>query len=307
MTTLLFEDPIFARHEVPAGHLERPERVASLQRRFAEKPFSELKRGEVTKAQIEDVLAAHEPAYAQRIAEIAPLQGMVALDSDTFMGPHSYAAALCAAGVACEAVKAVFSDGADNAFCVTRPPGHHASADRAMGFCIFNNIAIAARFAQRRHGAERVAIVDWDVHHGNGTQDIFESDPTVLYASTHQMPLYPYTGAPSEAGVGNIVNVALPTGAKTEAFQAAFVERILPAVDRFAPDLILISAGFDAHWRDPLGGLALKGDDFAWATRQLMQTAQRHCDGRIVSLLEGGYDIDGLLESASAHVAALMH
>ncbi len=306
MTTLIFEHPIFAQHEVPAGHVERPERVEVIGRRLADSPFAELGRGVVEPATEDDILAAHSEAHLAAIQAIAPDSGMVALDADTFLGPSSYEAALCAAGAACQATDAVLGGEADSAFGIIRPPGHHATATRAMGFCIFNNVAIAARRAQRVHGAERVAIVDWDVHHGNGTQDIFERDASVLYASTHQMPLYPYTGAPSETGVGNIVNVALSTGAKTGAFRAAFLEKILPAIDRFGPDLILISAGFDAHWRDPLGGLALTGDDFAWATEQLVAAAERHCKGRIVSMLEGGYDLDALVESASAHVAALM-
>lgn len=307
MTTILFEDNVFAEHEVPSGHVERPDRVTVIRDRLGGQPFSELRRGAVAPIDQEHILAVHAAEYADRIRSIAPKSGMVALDADTFLGPHSYMAVLSAAGAACLATDAVFSGTADNAFCLIRPPGHHASADRAMGFCIFNNAAIAARYAQQRYGAERVAIVDWDVHHGNGTQDIFERDPSVLYASTHQMPLYPYTGDPSETGVGNIVNVALTTGAKTDAFQAAFNEKILPAVDRFGPDFIVVSAGFDAHWRDPLGGLALTGEDFGWATERLMDVAERHCHGRLVSVLEGGYDLDALMESAAAHVAALMH
>lgn len=306
MTTLIYEHPIFAEHEVPSGHVERPERVEVIGRRLADSPFGELKRGTITPADDADILAAHSERYLAAIRDIAPEKGMVALDPDTFMGPSSLEAALYAAGAACCATDAVMGGEADNAFCIIRPPGHHATPDHAMGFCIFNNIAIAARHAQRLHGAERVAIVDWDVHHGNGTQDIFEADGSVLYASTHQMPLYPYTGAASETGVGNIVNVPLTEGTKGDGFKAAFSGRILPALDRFAPDLILISSGFDAHWRDPLGGLALTGEDFAWATEALMTVADRHGKGRIVSMLEGGYDLDALAESASAHVAALM-
>lgn len=306
MTTILFEDPIFALHQVPSGHLERAERVTAIQQRLAEPHFMGLERGVAVPAELEDILAVHTTHYAKRVLDSAPERGIVTLDGDTFLSQHSYEAALMAAGAACQAVAAVFRGSNDNAFCNIRPPGHHASAGRAMGFCIFNNIAIAARCAQRRFGAERVAIVDWDVHHGNGTQEIFQADPTVFYGSTHQMPLYPYTGYPAETGVGNIVNVALASGAKTKAFQTAFEQSILPALDRFSPDLILISAGFDAHWRDPLGGLALTSDDFAWATGQLMEIADKHCDGRIVSLLEGGYDIEGLVESAAAHVTALM-
>jgi acetoin utilization deacetylase AcuC-like enzyme len=305
--TLIYEHPIFAKHEVPSGHVERPERVEVIGRRLADPPFSDLERGAVSPAAEADILGAHSERYLAAIREAAPESGLVALDPDTFLGPSSYEAALCAAGAACGAVDAILDGGGDNAFCVVRPPGHHATQSQAMGFCIFNNVAIAARHAQQRSGVGRIAIVDWDVHHGNGTQAIFEEDASVLYTSTHQMPLYPYTGAPSETGVGNIVNVPLAAGARSDAFQAAFLNKILPAIDRFVPDLIMISAGFDAHWRDPLGGLALTGDDFAWATNQLMVAADRHCQGRIVSVLEGGYDLDGLVESTAAHVTALMH
>ncbi len=306
MTTLIFEHPIFAEHEVPSGHVERRERVEVIGRRLADSPFGELKRGAITPAADDDLAAAHSERYVAAIRAVAPEQGMVALDPDTFMGPSSLEAALFGAGAACRAVEAVMGGEANNAFCIIRPPGHHATPEHAMGFCVFNNVAIAARRAQRSLGAERVAIVDWDVHHGNGTQDIFEADASVLYASTHQMPLYPYTGTAAETGVGNIVNVPLAEGTKGDGFKAAFRDKVLPAIDRFAPNLILISAGFDAHWRDPLGGLALTGDDFAWATEQLMAAADRHCNGRIVSMLEGGYDLEALAESASAHVAALM-
>jgi acetoin utilization deacetylase AcuC-like enzyme len=187
-----------------------------------------------------------------------------------------------------------------------RPPGHHAEKQQAMGFCLINNVAVAARHAQKQHGAERVAIVDFDVHHGNGTQDIFWDDRSVLYASTHQMPLYPGTGAIGETGAGNIFNAPLRAGDGGDKIRAAFRERVLPAIDNFAPDLILISAGFDAHWRDPLANLRLAGEDFSWMTGKLMEMADRHCGGKLVSLLEGGYDLEGLAESASAHVRRLM-
>ncbi len=195
----------------------------------------------------------------------------------------------------------------DNAFVAMRPPGHHAEAATPMGFCFFNNAAIAARHAQAVHGAERVAIVDFDVHHGNGTQDIFWNDETVMYASTHEMPAYPGTGALGERGEhDNIVNAPLRAGDAGEVFREAYDSVILPRVEAFAPDFIIISAGFDAHYRDPLGNLMLREEDFAWVTRKLMAIAQRKCGGRLVSLLEGGYDLDGLARSVAAHVGALM-
>jgi acetoin utilization deacetylase AcuC-like enzyme len=222
------------------------------------------------------------------------------------MSPRSFEAASRAAGAACLAVDEVMAGRVANAFCAVRPPGHHAEADRAMGFCLFNNAVIGARHAQRAHGAARVAIVDWDVHHGNGTQAIVWSDPTILYASTHQMPLYPGTGAESETGVGNIFNAPLPPGAGGVEFRDAFNARILPALTAFSPDLIVISAGFDAHWRDPLASLNLTEDDFVWATMALQEIAERTAGSRIVSLLEGGYDLEALGASVAAHVATLM-
>ncbi|TIU26999.1 MAG: histone deacetylase family protein, partial [Mesorhizobium sp.] len=200
----------------------------------------------------------------------------------------------------------VFEGRAANAFVAARPPGHHAEKTTAMGFCLFNTAAIAARHAQKKHQAERVAIVDWDVHHGNGTQDIFWDDPSVLYCSTHQMPLYPGTGAKSETGAGNIVNAPLAPRTGSELFRDAFLSRVLPSIDAFAPDLIIISAGFDAHHRDPLAEINLTEDDFDWATGQLMERAGRHSGNRLVSLLEGGYDLQGLAFSVAAHVGRLM-
>jgi acetoin utilization deacetylase AcuC-like enzyme len=306
VTTVLFEHPIFAKHEVPSGHPERPERVLAVEKRLGESPFDGLDCIRAAPATTEQIFAVHDESYFDQIREASPKRGMVPLDPDTFLGPHSFEAAIHAAGAACAAVDAVFAGDADNAFCAVRPPGHHASQGHAMGFCIFNNAAIAVRHAQRHHGAKRVAIVDWDVHHGNGTQDIFWADASVLYASTHQMPFYPWTGGAEETGVGNIVNAPLASGSGSEAFRAAFAHRIAPAVERFAPDLIVISAGFDAHRLDPLGGLGLTAEDFGWATEQIMGIADRCCGGRIISVLEGGYDTDGLTESVAAHVAALM-
>jgi acetoin utilization deacetylase AcuC-like enzyme len=235
-----------------------------------------------------------------------PDEGLTRIDADTVVSPGSWEASMRALGAAAHAVDSVMTGKAANAFAATRPPGHHAEKATAMGFCLFNTIAAAARYAQERHGLERVAIIDWDVHHGNGTQDIFWSDTSVLYASTHQMPLFPGTGALSETGAGNIVNAPLTPGDNSERFREAFRERILKSVTNFHPDMILISAGFDAHHRDPLGQIMLTADDFAWATGKLMDIADQSCEGRIVSLLEGGYDLTGLAESAAAHIAQLM-
>ncbi len=234
------------------------------------------------------------------------MKELLELDADTSVSPKSWEAALTAVGASTAAIDDVFSGRADNVFVASRPPGHHAETSTAMGFCLFNNAAIAARYAQRRFGAERVAIVDWDVHHGNGTQEIFWRDPSVLYCSTHQMPLYPGTGAKDETGAGNIVNAPLSPRTGSEIFREAYLSRVLPAIDRFRPDLMIISAGFDAHHLDPLAEINLTEDDFDWATGQLMERAARFSGNRVVSLLEGGYDLQGLAFSVGAHVKRLM-
>jgi len=251
-------------------------------------------------------LYAHPQAYIDTLAAANPDEGITRLDPDTSMSPKSWQCVSLAVGAANAAVDAVFTGTADNCFVAARPPGHHAEKATAMGFCLLNNVAIAARHAQHAHGAERVAIVDWDVHHGNGTQDIFQEDESVLYASTHQMPLFPGTGAKTEAGVGNIFNAPLSANSGGDLFREAFKSRILPAIDDFKPDLILISAGFDAHYRDPLAQINLVEDDFDWATGRVMELARKSCDGRLVSLLEGGYDLVGLAQSTAAHVKRLM-
>jgi acetoin utilization deacetylase AcuC-like enzyme len=241
------------------------------------------------------------------VQEASPQQGLVQIDADTSMSPGTFEAALRGAGGAVHAVDQVMTGKAANAFVAVRPPGHHAETARPMGFCLFNNAAIAARHAQRKHGAERAAIVDFDVHHGNGSQDIFWSDPSVLYSSTHQMPLYPGTGAVSESGEHDtIVNAPLRPGDGGSQFKAAFENRILPRLKDFKPDLVVISAGFDAHTRDPLANLNLVEADFAWATQKLMEIADQSAQGRVVSVLEGGYDLEGLSQSVAAHVIALM-
>jgi acetoin utilization deacetylase AcuC-like enzyme len=253
------------------------------------------------------ITLCHPLDYFEAIRDASPSQGMVRLDADTSMSPGSFEAALRGAGAAVHAVDEVMTGKAANAFCAVRPPGHHAETVRPMGFCLFNNAAIATRYAQKRHGAERVAIVDFDVHHGNGSQEIFWSDGTVMYCSTHEMPLYPGTGSRSERGDRDtIVNAPLRAGDGGEQFKAAMETRILPRLAAFGPELIIISAGFDAHKRDPLANLQFLEEDFGWATRKIMEVADKTAQGRVVSVLEGGYDLEGLSKSAAAHVTALM-
>ncbi|MDP9137469.1 MAG: histone deacetylase family protein, partial [Pseudomonadota bacterium] len=254
----------------------------------------------------EDIERAHAQEYFYMVEQSAPEAGLEQLDPDTWMSPGSFAAGLRAVGAGVRAVEAVMRREARNAFCAVRPPGHHAETRRAMGFCLFNNIAVAAHHARAVFDAERVAVIDFDVHHGNGTQEIFWSDPDLFYASTHQMPLFPGTGARTETGVGNIVNMPLRAGNGSHEFRDAMRSVILPALDDFSPDLILVSAGFDAHRSDPLGSLELTEEDFVWVTLYLMDAAHRHCDGRVVSMLEGGYDLKALASSVAVHVQALM-
>jgi acetoin utilization deacetylase AcuC-like enzyme len=307
MPTLLVSHPSAADHAVPAGHPERPDRIRTVTEVLAGGRFAGLMREEAREGGLHLAKLCHDAAHVDRIAAAAPDEGFVGIDADTIMSPGTLAAVLHALGGAAQAVDAVFTGRAVNAFLAMRPPGHHAEIERAMGFCFFNTASVAARHAQKAHGAERVAIMDFDVHHGNGTQDIFWNDKTVLYASTHEMPLYPGTGDPSErGGYGNIVNAALRSGADGAEFREAMISAILPRIDAFKPDLIVISAGFDAHHRDPLASLRFVAEDFAWATRELCALAAKHANGRVVSVLEGGYDLIGLGESAAAHVAALM-
>ena len=307
MSTLLIQDPVFLDHAVPPGHPERPDRLRAIEKALSDERFAGLVRKPAPPAATAEVLAtAHAEDYIDEVRAAVPDDGMVQIEADTYLCPKTFDVAARAAGAACLAVNEVMTGAAANAFCAIRPPGHHAEADAPMGFCLFNNAVIAARQAQRVHGAARVAIVDWDVHHGNGTQAIVWSDPSILYCSTHQMPLYPGTGAMSETGCGNIVNAPLAAESGGAEFEQAFADRVLPALHAFAPDLIVISAGFDAHWRDPLANLNLREEDFVRATEELMEAANRHCGGRIVSVLEGGYDLVGLADSVAAHVATLM-
>ncbi|WP_144223251.1 histone deacetylase family protein [Mesorhizobium amorphae] len=306
MTTRLYTHPIFLEHITPAGHPERPDRLRAIERILDDEAFAALDRHEAPMGDEATILYCHPKDFVERVRKAIPSDGIAVIDSDTVASPKTWQAALTAIGAANAAVDDVFTGKADNVFVAARPPGHHAEKTTAMGFCLFNTAAIAARYAQEKHGVERVAIVDWDVHHGNGTQDIFWDDPSVLYCSTHQMPLYPGTGARNETGAGNIVNAPLAPATGSDIFREAFNTRVLPAIDSFGPDLVIISAGFDAHHRDPLAEINLVEDDFDWATGQLMDRARRHSSNRLVSLLEGGYDLHGLAFSVAAHVGRLM-
>ena len=307
MTTLVYTHRSSLRHETPPGHPERVDRIKAVYSVLDAPHFAAVQRREAPRATEAQLLLAHTPEHVQRIFAVAPESGFEYLDADTVMSAHSLEAALRAAGAATAAVDAVFRAEASNAFCALRPPGHHAEQNKAMGFCLFNQAAIAALHARTRYDAERVAVVDFDVHHGNGTQDIFWADENLFYGSTHQMPLYPGSGARNETGVGNIFNAPLRAGDGGVEFREAFNSIILPALDSFAPDLVIISAGFDAHVRDPLGSLELTEEDFAWATLRLMELADTHARGRVVSVLEGGYDLQGLAGSVGVHLHALMH
>jgi acetoin utilization deacetylase AcuC-like enzyme len=307
MSTLLITHPACLDHLTPAGHPERPDRLRAIMRAFEQERFQDLARVEAPAASLESIARCHPMEFVTAVRDATPQQGLVRIDADTSMSPGSFEAALRAAGGAVHAVDEVIGKKAANAFVAVRPPGHHAETERAMGFCLFNNVAIGARHAQKRHGAERVAIVDFDVHHGNGSQEIFWSDPTVMYCSTHEMPLYPGTGAVGERGEhNNIVNAPLRAGDGGERFREAVETAILPRLRDFSPDLVMVSAGFDAHMRDPLANLRLLEADFRWVTQKLMEVADHSAEGRLVSLLEGGYDLEGLANSAAAHVTALM-
>jgi acetoin utilization deacetylase AcuC-like enzyme len=307
VTTLLLSHSACLDHDTGPGHPERPDRVRAIAEALDQPRFAKLRRANAPGIDRTAILRVHPADYADAIEAASPAKGRVHLDPDTVMSAKSFTAiAHCVGGVTM-AVDEVMRGGAQNAFVAMRPPGHHAGTASPMGFCFFNNAAIAARHAQAAHGAERVAILDFDVHHGNGTQEIFWSDSSVLYASSHQMPMFPGTGGRDERGEhDNIVNAPLRASTNGEIFREALEVALLPSIDAFRPDLIVISAGFDAHRLDPLGGLSLVEEDFAWATTRLMEIAERHAKGRIVSVLEGGYDLIGLASSAAAHVDALM-
>lgn len=307
MTTLYVSHPCTLDHAVPPGHPERPDRIRAVERVLEKERFSDLLRCRAPQAGREVLTLAHPIPYVEAVVAASPQEGFVQIDGDTLMSPGTLESALRAVGGAVHAVDAVMTGECRNAFVAMRPPGHHAERMRAMGFCLFNSAAIAARHAQAKHGATRVALVDWDVHHGNGSQDIFWDDASVMYASTHERPLFPGSGAASERGNHDtIVNVPLRAGDDGAVFREAFEAGILRRVAAFAPDLVVISAGFDAHRLDPLANVMLEEADFGWATRRLMEIAERHAGGRVVSVLEGGYSLDGLSRSVGAHVDALM-
>lgn len=306
MSTLLFSHPICLEHSNFPGHPEQPDRLRVIETALENPAFFLLDRREAPEGSIKEIKRVHAPYHVEAILESVPKEGFVALDPDTGLSPASGQAALRAVGAACAAVDAVVGGEARNAFCAIRPPGHHAEAAQAMGFCLFNNAAIAARHGRAECGLDRVAVVDFDVHHGNGTQSAFEEDPTLFYASSHQWPAYPGTGMEHETGVGNIVNVPLAPGSGSEPFRQGYTQRILPELRKFKPNLLIISAGFDAHARDPLAQLRLQTEDFSWVTQELLKVADECCQGRVVSVLEGGYDLSALAASVAAHVRELM-
>jgi acetoin utilization deacetylase AcuC-like enzyme len=308
--TALLIDPVFKLHDTGPGHPERPERYDALTRAFDRAGLIESLLPVATRPATEDEIAlCHARPYIDTVKRDIAAGARELSTGDTTISPRSWEVALDAAGGVMNAIDTVFAKKAANAFCAVRPPGHHARPNQGMGFCIFNNVAIAARYAQRTHGADRVLIADWDVHHGNGTQDTFYSDGSVFFFSTHQSPWYPGTGDAHETGEGRgrscTLNCPLPAGAGREEVLGVFQERLLQAADQFKPDLVLISAGFDSRFGDPLGRFTLSDRDFADLTQVMLEIADKHAGGRLVSVLEGGYDLAGLASAATAHVQAL--
>ncbi len=302
MTTALITHSACYDHVTPQGH---PEQVARLDAVLGALEGMDLQRVNAPLVADDDLLRVHPQAHIDAVRAAAPSEGRRSLDADTHMSVGTLTAAYRAAGGVVRAVDMVMGGEVANAFAAVRPPGHHAERQTAMGFCFFGNVVVGAKHALDHHGLERVAIVDFDVHHGNGTQDLVEDDPRILFCSTHQSPLYPGTGAAHEVGVDNVLNVPLPEGTGSKAFRDVMERVVLPRVDEFAPQLLIISAGFDAHMADPLAGMNLTTADFAWVTEKLCDLADRHCNGRVVSSLEGGYDLEALGASAAAHVKVL--
>ena len=306
MTTLYIFHEDCLEHRNAMGHPECAERLRSIEKTLEAEQFAVLQRAKAPLAEIEAIERAHPLAYIEAVKDASPDDGLAYIDGDTSMSPGSWRAALRSAGGGILGVDKVMRGEVENVFCATRPPGHHAEKDTAMGFCLFSNIAIAALHARAVHGAERVAVVDFDVHHGNGTQDIFWSDKDLFYGSTHQMPLFPGSGDRREEGEGNICNAPLRANDGSAQFKEAMSTRLLPALEAFSPDIVLISAGFDAHRDDPLASVNLVEEDFRWITLKLADIAHQYAEGRIVSMLEGGYDLDALGRSAGIHVEALI-
>lgn len=302
----LYTHAVCLQHDPGPGHAESPARLRAVLKALDQDRFAVIDRVEAPRATREQLLRVHTADHVDRILSITPADETVRLDEDTLMSSASAQAGLHAAGALVAAVDAVMKGSANRAFCAVRPPGHHATSDTAMGFCLFNNVAVAAAHALAAHGLKRVAIADFDVHHGNGTQDIFEREPRVLFLSSHQSPLYPGTGRAEEKGVGNIINAPLSAGDGSYEFRELWDGVLLPRLHAFKPQLLLISAGFDAHRNDPLADIRLQTEDYAWITERLVDVARTHADGRVVSTLEGGYDLTALAASASAHVAALL-
>jgi len=301
---LLFTHPVCIRHSAGPGHPESPQRLAAVLQALHELDDLDLEWREAPRAQREHLLRVHTPELVSRIVDAA-IEHQDRIDADTAMNADSPEAARHAAGAVVAAVDAVLGKQSNVAFCAVRPPGHHATRDTAMGFCLFNSVAVGAAHALEKHGLDRVAIVDFDVHHGNGTQDIFQNDPRVLYVSSHQAPLYPHTGHAHETGVNNLLNLPIAEGTAGDRLQELYRDVALPRLREFKPQLLFISAGFDAHHLDPLAGLNLETEDFIWLTQELMKVADACCEGRIVSVLEGGYSLAALRECSIAHVAAL--
>ena len=303
--------PAYLEHDMGRQHPESPERLRAIVARLESTgTMSKLTRVSPRKAETKWITHVHDPAYVQRLKDRAPSTGYASLDSDTSLSPGSLPAAHLAVGGALAAVDAVMSTQVDQVFCAVRPPGHHAEANRAMGFCLYNNVAIAARYIQERYGLERVLIVDWDVHHGNGTQHAFEDDPSVLFFSTHQYPYYPGTGSEAERGTGRgegaTINVPMYGGQGTDEYRDIFHQVLVPAAAVFRPEFVLISAGFDAHRDDPLASMGITDEGYGELTRIVGSIAQTHCEGRIVACLEGGYDLRALAASVEHHILALM-